>query len=254
MAYERAIARNRREPSPTSVADTIPEQPRRFLTPKPPVQRSRYAYAANDLLSTIKFTAANIKEWAILDSGATSHFLIVEAPTRQRDVASDPLIVRLPDGARVKSTHTCELNLSQLPSGARIGHIIPGLASHSLLSVVKLCNAGCKVTFTKINCTVTYCGKTVLRGHKCHSSGLWMVNLNGNENAGPFKNANSVETALNAAALQLEATLSGNGKDEAQTVGPGQNQFFDPAPVQNHFVNQTPYLPPYLLNDTEFHH
>ena len=52
-----------------------------------------------------------------------------------------------------------------------------------------------------------------------------MVNLNGDENAGPFKNANSVETALNAAALQLEATLSGNGRDEAQTVEPAQNHF-----------------------------
>ena len=66
-----------------------------------PMQKTRYAYAANSLLSTIRLTKENIKDWAILDSGATSHFLIVEAPTRQSEVAGDPLIVRLPDGARV---------------------------------------------------------------------------------------------------------------------------------------------------------
>ena len=159
-------------PTPTLKAEQdLPAQ-------RDPIQKSRYVYEANSLLSTIRLTKENTKDWAILDSGATSHFLIVEAPMRQSEVAGDPLIVRLPDGARVKSTHTCELNLSQLPRTARIGHIIPGLASHSLLSVVKLCNAGCEVTFTKINCIVAHRGKTVLRGQKSLNSGLWMVNLN----------------------------------------------------------------------------
>ena len=155
-AYENAIAGITREPPPAAKPRDNPRAPPNFLKSNCPAQRSRYAYAANDLLSTIKFTADNIKEWAILDSGATSHFLVTDAPVRHREVASDPLIVRLPDGARVKSTHTCELNLSQLPSAARIGHIVPGLASHSLISVVKLCNAGCEVTFNKIACKVTY--------------------------------------------------------------------------------------------------
>ena len=83
-----------------------------------PVQRLRYAFAADSLLSTITLTAENIKEWAILDSGATSHFLVLEAPTRQTEVATEPLTVRLPDGARVTSTHMCELELSQLPPAA----------------------------------------------------------------------------------------------------------------------------------------
>ena len=66
--------------------------------------------------------------------------------------------------------------LPDLPAGAQAAHIIPGLASHSLLSAVTM-NAGCTVTFTKINCTIVYCGRTIVCGHKCTKTGLWMVPL-----------------------------------------------------------------------------
>ena len=118
--------------------------------------KGTYTEAANALLSTINIDIRNIHEWAIMDSGATSHFLVTKAPTRDRQVAISPLKVRLPDGAQVASTHTCQLDIPQLPDKAKLGHIIPGLASHSLLSVVRLCNAGCEVTFTKIECIVKH--------------------------------------------------------------------------------------------------
>jgi hypothetical protein len=40
-----------------------------------------------------------------------------------------------------------------------------------------MCNAGCTVTFTKIDCTITYHGRTIICGHKCTRTGLWMVPL-----------------------------------------------------------------------------
>ena len=101
-------------PTPTPTLKTEQDLPAQ----RAPMQKARYAYAANSLLSTIRLTKENIKDWAILDSGATSHFLIVEAPTHQSEVAGDPLIVQLPDGARVKLTHTCKLALSHLPPAA----------------------------------------------------------------------------------------------------------------------------------------
>ena len=106
------------------------------------------------LLSTVDINMKSIKEWAILDSGATSHFLVTTAPITNITPASSPLNVKLPDGACVSSTHTCTLNLQQLPTRAREGHIIPVLASHSLMSAVKICNAGCEVIFTKFDCQV----------------------------------------------------------------------------------------------------
>ena len=118
-----------------------------------------------------------INAWAIADSGATSHFLVTTAPTINKTTATCPLSVKLPDGAIIKSTHTCDLNLPQLPGTARTGHIIPGLANHSLISVVTLCNAGCQVIFEKTACIVKYDGKTILCGTKCKRTGLWMLPL-----------------------------------------------------------------------------
>jgi hypothetical protein len=142
-----------------------------------PTPSHNYAHAASTLLRTITTNAATIKRWAILDSGATSHFLTTDAPTSNIIPASVPLIARLPNGDKVQSMHTCTLNLPNLPASARAAHIIPGLASYSLLSIVTICNARCTATFTKINCTITYRGHTIICGHKCTHTGLWMIPL-----------------------------------------------------------------------------
>jgi hypothetical protein len=68
-------------------------------------------------------------------------------------------------------------DLPDLPTLAHLAHIIPGLASHSLISVVTLCNVGCKVLFTKIGCLIKYRGRMILCGSKCMRTGLWMILL-----------------------------------------------------------------------------
>ena len=72
-------------------------------------------------------------------------------------------------------THTCNIDLPQLPLKERHGHIIPGLASHSLLSVLKLCDAGCDVLFNKIGCSISYQGKEILCAHKFTRTSIWVV-------------------------------------------------------------------------------
>jgi hypothetical protein len=73
--------------------------------------------------------------------------------------------------------HTCTFDIPSLPPGAHAAHIIPGLASHSLLSIVTMCNAGWTITFRKIGCTIVYCGQTIVCNHKCTQMGLWMIPL-----------------------------------------------------------------------------
>ena len=107
--------------------------------------------------------------------------------------------------------HTCTLDLPDLPADARAAHIIPGLASHSLLSVVTMCNAGCTVTFTKISCTIVYHGRTIVCGHKCTKTGLWMVPLRGanTQAAGPPTVLSKPTTELTfAITTNVEATSS----------------------------------------------
>ena len=115
---------------------------------------------------------ADFHEWAILDSGATIHFLVIATPTTDRQEAKNPLSVKLPDFARVISTHMCTLAIPELPAKARIVHIVPGISAHSLLSIVQLFNAVCEVEITKISCTVRYQGRLILQVQKCSCTGL----------------------------------------------------------------------------------
>ena len=152
-------------------------------------------YAANTILSTVEINMKSIKDGVILDSGATGHFQVTTAPITNITPSSSPLTVKLLDGACVSSTHKCTLNLPQLPTISREGHIIPVLASHSLMSVAKLCNSGCEVKFTKIDCQVKHLGRIVLRGRKCTRTGLWMIKLTNTANITPdISNTKQVQT------------------------------------------------------------
>ena len=78
------------------------------------MSQARFSYAAKKLLRTINFDLEDIRNWAILDSGATSHFLVVDAPADDVTIATNPISVRQPDGAKVQSSHTCNLKIPQL--------------------------------------------------------------------------------------------------------------------------------------------
>ena len=60
-----------------------------------------------NLLRTVDFSQVDLKDWAILDSGATSNFLVTEAPVVDIVPAVNPLTVIIPDGSRVQSTYDC---------------------------------------------------------------------------------------------------------------------------------------------------
>jgi hypothetical protein len=45
------------------------------------------------------------------------------------------------------STHTAALDIPALSKSASIAHVFPGMATHSLLSVEKICNDGYYITF-----------------------------------------------------------------------------------------------------------
>ena len=112
-------------------------------------------FLANDLLKTTNLNRENIREWMILDSGATSQFLVVDAPCDDVKPSTEPRTVQQPDSAKLCSSHTCSLCVTSLLQKTRLAHVIPEFASQSLLSVVYLCNAGCEVTFTKIYCCIS---------------------------------------------------------------------------------------------------
>jgi len=65
-------------------------------------------------------------------------------------IATTPLIINLPDGKKVKSTHVCDIIIPGLPT-VLLGHIVPSLTVASLIGIRPLCKAGCTVVFDDKN-------------------------------------------------------------------------------------------------------
>jgi hypothetical protein len=84
-----------------------------------------------------------------------------------------PLAIRNPNGSIMYSTHVAKLDLPHLPATARQVHIVPDLASHTLVSIGQLCDAGCDVTFNATAVTVKYNNLLVLQGNRTATTRLW---------------------------------------------------------------------------------
>ena len=75
------------------------------------------------------------------------------------------------------STHEAELDYPLLPPAARHVHIVPSLATSSLLSMGQLCDAGCTISFNASDVIITYDDQIVLTGHRTPTTKLWHVQL-----------------------------------------------------------------------------
>jgi hypothetical protein len=104
----------------------------------------------------------------------------VTAPVTNKKLAVAPINVTLPDGATIHSTHTCDLLLPKLPLEFTKTHIIPGLATSSLLYVGQLVDANCSVKFDRTSVEVLHNHKRILEGVRNERNGLWTVDLQDN--------------------------------------------------------------------------
>ncbi len=64
---------------------------------------------------------------AIADTGATTIFIMEGTPCNNLQPAIRPLTINLPDGTKVKSTHTCNITIPGLPMGL-VGHVVSKLS------------------------------------------------------------------------------------------------------------------------------
>jgi hypothetical protein len=141
-------------------------------------------------------------ETAILDSGCTGHFLLVNAPCLIKVKSQNPLTVRLPNGATMESTNTSALDIPELNKAASIAHILPGMLNHYLISVGQLCNEGYTVTFRIESVTIHNSqGIQILRGARDLDTGLWRINLRKEHQQPQQEVANNVYELRNTGAL-----------------------------------------------------
>ena len=156
------------------------------------------------------FNTGKIKiaaDMAIADAGATSHFIVAGAPVLNKQPATSPLRIHLPDGDTLRSSHTCDLDVPALPAAARTAHIVPGLAHSSLVSIKVLCDAGCTVTYHGNHCFVKRDGRVIWMGHREPTTGLWVLPLRGDAKpprspaGAPMESANNVYQMTSKEAL-----------------------------------------------------
>ena len=138
---------------------------------------------------------------AICDTGATGHFLSINAPYENKRPAISPLHVALADQSIITSSHQVDLDLPSLPASARIAHLFPALGDTSLLSIGQLCDAGCTAIFNAETVHVYQHHKLLFTGHRsAATNNLWQVNL-------PFSKPSDhhASTAMQGSPAQLVA-------------------------------------------------
>ena len=101
---------------------------------------------------------------------------MTSTPCTHIQPATNPVIVNLPDGSTMKSTHICLITLPGLPQAAHRAHLFPALADHAFISVGQLCDHGCNINYTATDVTITLHDHTLFTGVRT-DNGLWTVTL-----------------------------------------------------------------------------
>ena len=142
---------------------------------------------------TQSYLNALMKDVAILDSGATNHYLKGTTKTPTTKLVKFGPVVHLPDGDTMQATHSTSLQIPELsPTGSQ-AYLFPKLKSANLLSIGQFCDDGCNVNFNKHEATVVKNGKTLLKGIRNNNNGMWETPLpiatSHNHAPVPFTNA-----------------------------------------------------------------
>jgi hypothetical protein len=119
-----------------------------------------------------------------MDTGSTGHYFpddIIAVSSRAiLDIKPSlelPIQVSLPDESIIRLTHTCRINIPALPPDATTGHLFPNMGPVALLSIGKLCDAGCEAHFQASECQITYQDEIILTGTRnITTNNLWHLN------------------------------------------------------------------------------
>jgi hypothetical protein len=159
-------------------------------------------------------TLLNHHDTAIVDSGCTGHFLLINTPCHNNTKSVNPFRVRLPNSDAMDSTHTASLEIPELSEAASVAYVFPSMAKNSLLSVGKLCNEGYYVTLKIEGVTIfNHEGKTILKGQ---------IPISGANNVYELRNTGAVVNYFNKEMLSpTKSALIKAVKQSHLTTWPG---------------------------------
>ena len=150
--------------------------------------------------STYMLTSCS-NHYAILDSGATDHYLHQNPNTThisQKEYT--PITVTLPNRNKLTSTQKCTPPICEMNKQTKSGHIIPNL-NKSLISIGKICYANYTAVFTNKDVRIIKSpiqipkNETLPTGHRDATNGLYVTDL---DNKNIAHSANKVDHIQNA--------------------------------------------------------
>ena len=116
----------------------------------------------SDTIDTGSTTHKYTKESNVIDTGMV-HVIL---PFNNVTATPNGIRVKYPDGSISQATHSALLELTFLPVEAHLSHLFDTLASGSLLSPGKLCDAGCTAYFNAKRLYIFFQGKIFLQGFR----------------------------------------------------------------------------------------
>ena len=115
---------------------------------------------------------------AVAETGTTEHYLTLDLPCDNKQQAVHPLLIQIPNGEIITSTHTALLSHQDLPIQAQKSHLFPGVNKY-LLSIGTLCDHGCEATFNYKHVLILkkWSGKVIMKGTRDPHSIMYMLNM-----------------------------------------------------------------------------
>ena len=104
---------------------------------------------------------------AVADSGTTGHYITPTTPCTNKQTATQPISIKMPNGEIMTYSHIALLPQHNLPDKARQAHIFTGLQK-PLISIRTLCDNNCIAVFYEKRVTI-YDKSTiqiVMQGHR----------------------------------------------------------------------------------------
>ena len=114
---------------------------------------------------------------AVADSGTTGHYITATTQCTNKQTATQPIPIKMPNGEIITSSHIALLPQHRLPDKARQAHIFLGLQK-PLISISTLFDNNCIAVFDE---RVTIYDKStmqiVMQGHRDPNTTLYMINM-----------------------------------------------------------------------------
>ena len=127
----------------------------------------------------------NKQKTGIPNTGATGHYLQADATHRPSTNTGKTIHVVCTNDQTIKSSKPCWLYFPVLHEEVCEGYITPSLAHRALVSIGKLCDAGCTAVFKSQQVTIKRNGKIFIQRPRDRRNWLWKIPLTAQLRASP---------------------------------------------------------------------